>query len=104
MRAWSARVAVALMVLGAGACATTSLPPELRQNPEGAPSLTEVRASPQANGTAVRWGGAIANVEPGPGTTTLEIVALPLRTSGKPMDTDSSEGRFCHWGRMGPIR
>lgn len=81
-----------LIPLVAAACA--SAPVEIRQAPLG-PPLDAVRANPQQHlGQQVRWGGVIASIDNQPAHTFVQIVARPLRGSGRPQDTTYSPGRF----------
>ncbi len=45
-------------------------------------------------GVTVRWGGVIANINNQEKQTWLEVVQLPIKSNGKPRDTDVSSGRF----------
>jgi len=45
-------------------------------------------------GVTIRWGGVIANVNNLENDTWIEVVQLPLKSSGRPTDTDISPGRF----------
>jgi outer membrane lipoprotein len=77
-----------------GGCAT-NVPEAVRAAPPGNPMVAEVRANPQQFvGTEVRWGGTIADVKNGKTDTEIEIVDRPLESSGRPLDTDKSGGRF----------
>ncbi len=42
----------------------------------------------------VRWGGSIANSEPGKNETCFEIVSHPLGSDARPLATDMTWGRF----------
>jgi outer membrane lipoprotein len=84
----------ALAVLGLAACAS-QVPAPIRTAPPAAPSLTEVRGDiDRFVGQAVRWGGTVAAVENRAQETFVEIVARELGSDGRPVDGDSSEGRF----------
>lgn len=82
------------------ACASTPMP--LRG------TFSEV--TPQAVGAnaarsdVVRWGGVIAAVEPLPDQTCFQIVGKPLRSNGRPVDADETNGRFlaCRQGFYDP--
>lgn len=86
--------------LALAACATAPLP--LRG------TFSEV--TPQAVGDSaartdsVRWGGVIAAVEPMPEQTCFQIVGTPLRSNGRPVDADETNGRFlaCRQGFYDP--
>lgn len=83
-----------LLALLLAACASNT-PRALRDAPEHSPSLGQVHARPDAYiNQRLRWGGTIARIENLPQSTRLEIVARRLYDSGKPLDEDSSEGRF----------
>lgn len=45
-------------------------------------------------GQHVRWGGGIANTEPGKNETCFEIVSYPLDSTARPLETDLTWGRF----------
>lgn len=48
-----------------------------------------------ATGSVVRWGGTITeinNLEDG--TTAIQLVSRPLRSGGRPLHNDATEGRF----------
>jgi outer membrane lipoprotein len=45
-------------------------------------------------GQRVRWGGSIANSEPGKNETCFEIVSHPLGSDARPLATDMTWGRF----------
>jgi outer membrane lipoprotein len=85
-RTWSA----ALALLAAAACAK---PPPLLQ---GTVVEIGVRQAQQQdmNGTRVRWGGRIVSTTPQADVTCVEILGLPLDRRARPLDVDTSEGRF----------
>lgn len=45
-------------------------------------------------GERVRWGGTIAKTEPGKNETCFEVVSYPLDSTARPLETDTTEGRF----------
>ena len=93
---WSALVAATALLAG---CATTPPPPPT-------PSLQEVRANPQGYlGEEVRWGGLIAEVANRERETCVTVVGRQLESSGRPRDTDASQGRFiaCVDGFLDPM-
>lgn len=58
-------------------------------------TVMKAREAPDANkGQRVRWGGIIAKVENYKSHTELVIVDRPLDGSGRPIDSDKSDGRF----------
>lgn len=71
------------------------IPHDLRTEITENVSLAEVRQNPDVyQGKPVMWGGRIASVmnrEPG---TWIEMVQLPLNQIDRPMNVDTSEGRF----------
>jgi outer membrane lipoprotein len=74
------------------ACATA--PPVIRNTPPG-PALVMVQNDlSKYLGQTVRWGGAIAAVDNKVDHTVIQIVARPLYSSGRPLDTSNSPGRF----------
>jgi outer membrane lipoprotein len=72
-------------------CATTPRP--AAEGPLASITLEQAR-TPAAAGAKVRWGGEILEVRPGKGETCFEVLARDLSGSGRPKDTDSSQGRF----------
>ena len=77
---------MALVVL-AGGCSTG------QQRADSGPTPTQVIASGQARG-AVHWGGQIVAVKNLRERTLIEVLALPLDSSGRPLLEAQSEGRF----------
>lgn len=70
--------------------------PRSIRSPTPAPlGVAEARAAPEQHlGTPVRWGGSILNVENGPETTDVELLARPLDTVGEPRPDAAPLGRF----------
>ncbi|GAB5379767.1 MAG: hypothetical protein Alis3KO_06580 [Aliiglaciecola sp.] len=71
--------------------------PESIQVAENVPlsNYQQVSADPAGNQEkTVRWGGVIAKVENLPEATMVEVVHYPLRSSGRPLVSDQSMGRF----------
>jgi outer membrane lipoprotein len=80
----------ALIVVALAAC---TRPPKNLAG-EYAP-LTVADAQRQgAEGTAVRWGGALVEARPGQDRTCFEIVSRPLDREARPTFSDESHGRF----------
>jgi outer membrane lipoprotein len=76
------------------ACASP-VPAPIREVPAGAPLPDEVRADPaRFQYSQVRWGGVIAGVTNRSSDTLLEVVSRPLASSGRPRETDLTQGRF----------
>ena len=74
---------------------SSHIPPEIKQNLEGAPSVAQVHAATDNYlSRKVRWGGVILSIENKQETSWLTILASPLNDSGKPQSTDNSPGRF----------
>lgn len=57
-------------------------------------SIPELQAGKADTGFAVRWGGSIVSVQNKSDVTVLEIVSRPLWKTGRPIQSDQSEGRF----------
>jgi len=75
--------------------ACSHVPQQLRDGPPVSPTPVEVRADiVQHIGTTVRWGGTIAKIDNQPTNSLLELVSRPLSSSGRPQETDASNGRF----------
>ena len=89
-----ARYLLSLCLLLVAGCAT-NIPREIQEAPADNPTIREVRNNiDQYTGTTVRWGGAIASVENRQNETWIEVVATELGGYGRPLDSDSSYGRF----------
>ena len=87
-------LAISLSVLAAG-CATTSVPPEIREPPTPDVSVAQVQAAATKYvGQAVRWGGTILEVRNLPQVTEIEILARALGDSGAPSTEGPGQGRF----------
>ncbi len=75
------------------ACAS-NVPQEISAR-TNTPSVAEVRSNPQQfTGSQVRWGGTIVSVTNRQQDSVVEIVARDLGRSGRPLEQDSSPGRF----------
>lgn len=74
---------------------SSSIPPQIRDTPQGAPELAEAQQrSEELSGQTVRWGGNIQRIENRQDHSRLEIIAFPLDGNGCPQDTDQTLGRF----------
>lgn len=74
-------------------CATT--PPAIQRAPVPDLQLGEVRkAVAQYQGSAVRWGGSILEVENEQNETWIQVLQYPLWHYGKPRQGTASQGRF----------
>jgi outer membrane lipoprotein len=80
-----------LVFLLLAGCATTPRP--AAEGPLASITPAEGR-TPEAAGAKVRWGGEILEVRPGKAETCFEVLARELSASGRPRETDSSQGRF----------
>ncbi|MDO6839765.1 Slp family lipoprotein [Paraglaciecola chathamensis] len=71
--------------------------PEQIQLPEQTNLITYQEAASKSKdvlGQKARWGGVIARVENKPNDTLIEMVYYPLRSYGRPLQSDESIGRF----------
>lgn len=83
-----------LVSLLLGAC-SSSIPSQIRDMPQDAPELAQAQQhSDELNGQTVRWGGSIQRIENRQDHSRLEIIAFPLGSDGRPLDTDQTQGRF----------
>ena len=74
---------------------SSHIPPEIRQDLDGSPSVTQARDNADAYlSQKVRWGGVILNTENKHNASWLTIIAFPLSDTGKPRDASQSPGRF----------
>ena len=84
-----------LLFLIPSGCATIIKPQELRGITQEKAALTQVVKSPEAyKGRTVLWGGRILRAVNKKGGTMIEILQLPLDSSDRPKDVDTSGGRF----------
>lgn len=75
-------------------CAS-NIPKDIRSDLEGAPTLAQVHAQPDAFlSQRVRWGGKILKIENKQNASTITVVAFSLNSYGRPENTDQSPGRF----------
>ncbi len=91
-----ARTPVLLLgaALAAG-CASTVPEAIRRAPPPDAPTVAQVRESPDCcTGRAVRWGGRILGVENRADETRITVLSLPLAADGEPLEGDVTQGRF----------
>jgi len=74
---------------------SSSVPSQIRDTPQGAPELVEAQQrSDELSGQTVRWGGNIQRIQNRQDHSRLEVIAFPLRSDGRPLDTDQTQGRF----------
>lgn len=74
---------------------SSSIPPQIREIPQDNPQLAEAQQhSNELIGQAVRWGGDIRRIENRQDHSRLEIIAFPLGSDGRPLETDQTQGRF----------
>lgn len=85
---------VAAATLSLGACST--IPNELAvANEDNLVTYSTALDNPtQAQGSAARWGGVIAEVSNSDDGTVIEVVNYELNSYGRPVVTDNSDGRF----------
>lgn len=92
-RRTGAVILMALAVLISG-CATT-VSERIARPPAVDLGVPEAREDIGAHtGEAIRWGGTIIAVDNDAEESRLEIIARPLRRDGRPLDADTSPGRF----------
>jgi outer membrane lipoprotein len=85
---------LALFAMLMSGCATT-VSERIARAPADDLGVLETRGDIDAHtGQAVRWGGTIVAVDNDAGESRLEIIARPLRKDGRPLDVDTSPGRF----------
>ncbi|RUO59565.1 starvation-inducible protein [Pseudidiomarina insulisalsae] len=84
----------AIAALSLGAC--SMVPDELAvvENTNLVEYATALENPQQATGKMARWGGVIAQVRNNNDGTIVEVVNYPLNSYGRPVATDSSDGRF----------
>jgi outer membrane lipoprotein len=82
-------------LLGLLSACASQVPVEIREFPNTAPGVAEVRKKPeQFLSEKIRWGGTIAQIENKQQASWLTIIALPLDDDGRPLSSDQSPGRF----------
>lgn len=85
---------IAILLLMLSAC-SSNIPMEISQDVADAPSFSQIQKQPDSYlGQPLRWGGTILNTQNKQNATWVTIVAFPLSDSGRPMESDSSPGRF----------
>ncbi len=76
------------------ACASP-VPLAIREPIKNSPDVQSVRtAKDEWVGKRVRWGGEIAGVQNTARDTLIEVVDRPIDSDGRPLDSDTSGGRF----------
>lgn len=94
LRSCSKVVLMMCLSLLAVACAS-NVPKEISTRLEPVIAVDTVRSNPDLYlGKKVRWGGEVASVKPLADTTMVEIVARQLFSSGRPKESDRTQGRF----------
>jgi len=83
---------VMIAAVVAAACATGPQYDASAMPPNTTPRVAVTDAS--LVGTSVVWGGRVLEIHPGEETTTLEVLAFPLRRNQSPDIGRSSQGRF----------
>jgi len=74
---------------------SSHIPAEIKQPVLNAPSIQQVRhSSSEYISRKVRWGGTILKTENKQNASWLSIVAFPLNSDGRPMQSGESTGRF----------
>ena len=82
------------IIIGLSSCASY-IPSEIRGDVDNTPDVAQAHKQPdQFLSQQVRWGGKILNIENRKNTSKLTIVAFPLNSYGRPINTDKSPGRF----------
>ena len=88
------RLGVLLLVMLASGCAS-DIPERIRRAPAEDIGVARARANVDAFvGRQVRWGGTVVQTSNRQTDTLIEVIARPLTRSGRPEQTDRSEGRF----------
>jgi outer membrane lipoprotein len=80
-----------LLPIAVAGCATAPKPLAVGSFSEVTPSAAQ---NDNFVGQRVRWGGSIANTEPGKSETCIEVVSHPLDRTARPLETDMTWGRF----------
>lgn len=84
-----------LVILFLTAGCAPPFPKEMMNRVDGKVSFQELKTAPEKfKGTWVMLGGMIVAARNTKEGTLIEILQKPLDTDGRPLDTDSSEGRF----------
>lgn len=94
-RQFIARSLIALLTPLLFSACSSSIPSQIRSAPEGAPELAQAQQrSDELSGQAVRWGGIIQRIQNRQDHSRLEIIAFPLGSDARPLDSDQTLGRF----------
>lgn len=84
-----------LAILALTACGPTFLPQHVRDQLTPDLTLGQVVAQPAAfTGKMTLWGGRVIKTINKPQGSLIEVLELPLDSSGRPRDADQSQGRF----------
>jgi outer membrane lipoprotein len=82
------------LLLTLSAC-SSSMPLEISGDIPNAPSFSQIHKQPDSYlNQPLRWGGKILKTENKENSSWVTIVAFPLSDSGRPLESDSSPGRF----------
>lgn len=82
-----------IFVLSLILTACSGLPPTINSAPSPNIQL-QTQAMPEIVGKNVRWGGRIIGVDNAEDSTTIQLLAFPLNSFGRPISDDESVGRF----------
>ena len=84
-----------ILITGIASGCSSHIPREISTELPVDLSITQVRSDiDSSTGKQVRWGGIILNIENHQDTTWLTIMSKPLWDSGRPDDSDTSQGRY----------
>lgn len=84
-----------LMILALLTACASNVPLAIREPLKNAPDVHNARlAKDELAGQRVRWGGVIAGIQNNASETLIEVVDRPLANNGRPLDSDTSGGRF----------
>ena len=90
----SAKLLIPLVFLLLSGCAS-NLPKTIDDAPVPDIQYGEVKNNPDQNtGKTVRWGGKIISVENTQQSSRIEILTMPLDSSGEPFQSEDYQGRF----------
>ena len=87
-------VASALLLAALAGCSSYPISSDLRDQATQVP-FSRVKADPEGTrGKVVIWGGRIIDVVNNTNGGTIYVLCLPVRSDGRPIDNQSSPGRF----------
>lgn len=88
-------ISALMLILFTLAACSSNIPLEISQEVPAAPSFSQIQKQPNAYPQQpLRWGGTILKTENKHNESWVSIIAFPLNSNGRPLESDQSPGRF----------